>query len=622
MERAYRGGNKAKSKKEKVLAAAAAATAAAEAAAADSAGTAPAAAEEEKKAKRQRKTANGVDSSSIAAEQQQKKRKVHKQQHKQQEEEGEEEEQQQEQQHDDQQENHTADEDEGSEAEVEQQQQQQRQQRQRQQQQQQQQQQLKLPDWTDRYVLVPDEAADSEEASAALLQQLHPAAAAAFRRLIGSTFFPIQLAVIPHLLRLLELPFGSPEASDVCVHAATGEGKTLCYALPLISHLFKSVVPRLRCVVLTPTRELALQVGFVFNLIAGDRDRDRDREGDDPGGDDPGGDDPGGDDPRGDVPRSLKVVCLAGETAAAKRHNPAAETAAAEAAADVIVCTPGRFVDAAQVYIQCKKRGIKGRGPSFEALQWLVLDEADRLLRQSYHGWLDVSRLLATLRGEGGKGEEFNSLMQVPPVRKILVSATMTRNPKALHDLQLYKPLFFFCSPTGSSLTPAQLQQKYVLCRPENKPLVLIALLYQLANAAAAEAEAAAAAKEEEKNTNKHGGLRVVVFCGSRAAAHRLSRLLQLHFLSDKRRLMEFVPPFDADATPDSSSSNNNNDNSSNSSSSNDDSSSSSSSNDNSSSSSSSNRYPRGISEFSASLSQRDRHRLLKNFKSVINPKP
>ena len=33
----------------------------------------------------------------------------------------------------------------------------------------------------------------------------------------------VQLAVIPHLLRLLELPFGSPEASDVCVHAATGK---------------------------------------------------------------------------------------------------------------------------------------------------------------------------------------------------------------------------------------------------------------------------------------------------------------------------------------------------------------------------------------------------------------
>ena len=119
-------------------------------------------------------------------------------------------------------------------------------------------------------------------------------------------------------------------------------------------------VPRLRCVVLTPTRELALQVASVFSLLLGDR---------------------GSHDPR-----LLRVVCLAGETAPTKRQKPgaaaaaaaAAEAAATEAAAsaeatgrlvrlaappaDVLVCTPGRFVDAAQVYIHHKKRGIKGRG--------------------------------------------------------------------------------------------------------------------------------------------------------------------------------------------------------------------------------------------------------------------
>ncbi|CDJ44495.1 helicase, putative, partial [Eimeria tenella] len=204
-------------------------------------------------------------------------------------------------------------------------------------------------------------------------------------------------------------------------------------------------------------------------------------------------------------------------------------------------------------------------GLSFEALQWLVLDEADRLLRQSYHGWLEVSRLLAALREgpfqrgpwrppsggplgapqegplggpQGGPGaqDEVNGLLQAPPVRKILLSATMTRNPKALHDLQLHKPLFFFCSATGAAQTPQGLQQRYVLCKAERRPLVLLALLYQLANSAAAAAAAAAAAgSPSPKASAQKGVLRVVIFCASRRAAHRLSRLLQLHFSSPER---------------------------------------------------------------------------------------
>ncbi|KAL8439468.1 hypothetical protein Efla_004667 [Eimeria flavescens] len=475
----------------------------------------------------------------------------------------------------------------------------QRQHQQQQQHKRQQQQQQHLPDWTSRYVVVPAAAADSK-ASEALLLSLHPAAVAAFRRRIGSSFFPIQLAVIPHVLRLLKLPFGSSEASDVCVHAATGEGKTLCYALPLVSHLFGSVVPRLRCVVLTPTRELALQVTSVFEQLL--------QEGPPAGG---------------PSKRPLRIVCLAGNTGLVRRqkldaaHAAHAAAAASEAdllsthqaTADVAVCTPGRFVDLAEVYIHHKQRGTQGTGPSLEALQWLVVDEADKLLKQAYHGWLDTVCLLSSIhlqarRGPlggptfqaGGRGPfseaaspegELNGLLlHTPPIRKILLSATMTRNPRALHDLQLYKPLFFFCSPTGGAQLPARLQQKYILCKPEEKPLAVCALLYQLANSAAA----AASAEGGEGMRLKRGGLRVVVFCGAREAARRLSRLLQLHFNSPSRRLQDFVPPFDEDTTGSSNS-------------------------DGSSSSSSGiNSYPQCVREFSASLSHQERQRLLRKF--------
>ncbi|OEH77795.1 putative helicase [Cyclospora cayetanensis] len=315
------------------------------------------------------------------------------------------------------------------------------------------------------------------------------------------------MAVIPHLLRLLELPFGSSEASDVCVHAATGnsspetcEGKTLCYALPLVSHLFSSRVPLLRCVVLTPTRELAVQVTGVFNVLMDSR-----KQGSEQG-----------------------RISFAG---AEVTGQPA----------DILVCTPGRFVDIAHVYIHHKKKGTQGLGPSFEALRWLVVDEADRLLKQSFHGWLEVSRLIAALR-EGPQKEAFmgigctrapsvggsfqgqwndvNGLLHVPPVRKI-----------------------------RKAQMPSLLQQKFVLCKPERKPLVLMALLYQLANAAAADQGDLEPVEVEgvedggstgvpprgADRSRKRGLLRVVVFCGSRQAAHRLTRLLQLHFQSRER---------------------------------------------------------------------------------------
>lgn len=52
---------------------------------------------------------------------------------------------------------------------------------------------------------------------------------------------------------------------DVLVNAPTGSGKTLAYALPILHALSSRVVPRLRALVLLPTRDLALQVKAVFD---------------------------------------------------------------------------------------------------------------------------------------------------------------------------------------------------------------------------------------------------------------------------------------------------------------------------------------------------------------------
>jgi len=68
---------------------------------------------------------------------------------------------------------------------------------------------------------------------------------------------PVQHAAIPHLL----------EGRDILAQAATGTGKTAAFALPLLQRLPKSAPEPSRpaVLVLTPTRELAVQVAEAFH---------------------------------------------------------------------------------------------------------------------------------------------------------------------------------------------------------------------------------------------------------------------------------------------------------------------------------------------------------------------
>ncbi len=68
---------------------------------------------------------------------------------------------------------------------------------------------------------------------------------------------PIQASTIPHLL----------EGSDLLGHAPTGTGKTAAFALPLLSRVKMKAKP-VQILVLTPTRELAIQVAEAFQRYA------------------------------------------------------------------------------------------------------------------------------------------------------------------------------------------------------------------------------------------------------------------------------------------------------------------------------------------------------------------
>ncbi|MFI6121713.1 DEAD/DEAH box helicase, partial [Streptomyces sp. NPDC051064] len=164
--------------------------------------------------------------------------------------------------------------------------------------------------------------------------------------------FPIQAATIPDALA----------GKDILGRGRTGSGKTLSFGLPTLAALAGGHTEKKkpRAIILTPTRELAMQVADALQ-------------------------------PYGDVlGLKMKVVC--GGTSMGNQIY------ALERGVDVLVATPGRL------------RDIINRGAcSLENVQVAVLDEADQM---SDLGFLpEVTELLDQIPG-GGQRMLFSATME------------------------------------------------------------------------------------------------------------------------------------------------------------------------------------------------------------------
>src|SRR4051794_1993320 len=167
-----------------------------------------------------------------------------------------------------------------------------------------------------------------------------------------TTPFPIQAATIPDALA----------GKDILGRGRTGSGKTLSFGLPTLARLSggRTEKHKPRAVILTPTRELAMQVADALQ-------------------------------PYGDVlGLKMKVVC--GGTSMSNQIY------ALERGVDVLVATPGRL------------RDIINRGAcSLENVQIAVLDEADQM---SDLGFLpEVTELLDQVPA-GGQRMLFSATME------------------------------------------------------------------------------------------------------------------------------------------------------------------------------------------------------------------
>lgn len=296
--------------------------------------------------------------------------------------------------------------------------------------------------------------------------------------------------------------------NDMILCAPTGSGKTLAYALPIVQSILQRydeqrrnefgdsepvsksslAQPRIRAVIVVPTRDLAQQVAHVFRTLfismkiaqinLNETETDNDDEVEDDQSED-SGDTNDSDDK--DSNSDSDNGCANGEANDTDAYEEGtksyvalvtgASSVAKEARSlqcpncEVIVATPGRLVHHVQ-----HTSGVK---ESLSYVRYFVLDESDRLLHESYDQWLssvtthvgqtpssslqlELSNPYDSYRPSSGlfslsvvpavasaAGSVFKSALSDTRVRKILVSATQSHNPMHLVHLDMRYPTIF-----------------------------------------------------------------------------------------------------------------------------------------------------------------------------------
>ncbi|RLV89676.1 ATP-dependent RNA helicase DRS1 [Spathaspora sp. JA1] len=217
---------------------------------------------------------------------------------------------------------------------------------------------------------------------------------------------PIQSASIP--IALL--------GKDIVAGAQTGSGKTAAYMIPIIERLLykPSKVPSTRVIVLTPTRELAIQVcdvgkklsQFINNLNFG-----------------------------------LAVGGL----------NLRQQELQLKTRPDIVIATPGRLID----HIR--------NSPSFtiDNLEVLVIDEADRMLDEGFQAELT----------------EILSLIPKYKRQTLLFSATMNTKIQDLIQLSLQKPIRIMIDPPKTAASKLIQEFVRIRKRDHLKPALLFQLI-------------------------------------------------------------------------------------------------------------------------------------------------
>lgn len=209
---------------------------------------------------------------------------------------------------------------------------------------------------------------------------------------------PVQEQVIPLILA----------GKDIIASAQTGTGKTAAFLLPIINKLLASRIDdQVNALVIVPTRELAVQIAQNLEGLS--------------------------------YFTSISSIAVYGGGDGSNFIN---EKQALSTGADIVICTPGRMI----AHLNMGYVKLKG-------LQYLVLDEADRMLDMGFFD--DIMKIISFL----------------PQKRQnLLFSATMPAKIRELAKKILHEPAEINIS---ISKPPAKIvQQAFIVYEAQKIPLV------------------------------------------------------------------------------------------------------------------------------------------------------
>ncbi|KAJ3828447.1 DEAD-domain-containing protein [Lentinula raphanica] len=382
------------------------------------------------------------------------------------------------------------------------------------------------------------------------------------RRLVelGITeLFAVQTCLLPFLLprnatqRALYQPYNPPR--DVCVCAPTGSGKTLAYAIPIVEILSTRITTRLRALIVLPTRDLVMQVRETFEEIS-----------------------------KG---RGLKIGTATGQHSFTHEQGQLVEDIPYSllggcSKLDILISTPGRLID------------HLNDTPNFtlQHLRFLVIDEADRLLAQSFQDWL--GSVVGALRPPSHVFDGFGSsnLIPIPDAlspafhhllplhhhhhpnflypdptafssfptehkhascQKLLFSATLTRDPGKIAALELRDPKYFVVQggPAARGIDeedkeedvildvvserftmPATLKEHMIICTTYNKPLVFFHLVHT-------RLKTLVQSQSQSQKIQTQNSFNALVFTKSAESTNRLVRLFEFFQVAREKESKE-----------------------------------------------------------------------------------
>ncbi|XP_065881941.1 DEAD-box ATP-dependent RNA helicase 28 [Euphorbia lathyris] len=195
---------------------------------------------------------------------------------------------------------------------------------------------------------------------------------------------PIQAACIPLALT----------GRDICGSAITGSGKTAAFALPCLERLLfrPKRVPAIRVLILTPTRELAVQVHSMLEKLAQFTD--------------------------------IRCCLIVGGLSSKVQES------ALRTMPDIVVATPGRMIDHLR----------NSMSVDLDDLAVLILDEADRLLELGFNAEIqELVRLCPkrrqTMLFSATMTEEIGELIKLSLTKPLRLSADpSTKRPATLTE--------------------------------------------------------------------------------------------------------------------------------------------------------------------------------------------